>query len=156
MVLSRTVLVLPPKLRAELEEIVRGGYPLETCGVLVGEQREGGAVVTGVVSARNIDTEHPADRYEVDPGDFMAADLAARAVGRELVAIWHSHPDHPARPSETDRAAAWSGWSYVIASVGAAGIGTLRSWRLTDEAHFVEEPLLDQDAALPAVRGDPR
>jgi len=56
------------------------------------------------------------------------------------VGIWHSHPDHPARPSETDRAAAWEGWSYLIASVTDAGLSELRSWRLSGE-RFLEEPV---------------
>jgi proteasome lid subunit RPN8/RPN11 len=56
----------------------------------------------------------------------------------EIIGIWHSHPDHPARPSETDRAAAWEGWSYLIASVTKHGVADLRSWRLQGK-DFVEE-----------------
>jgi proteasome lid subunit RPN8/RPN11 len=56
----------------------------------------------------------------------------------EVVGVWHSHPDHPARPSETDRNGAWEGWSYLILSVTAEGVPDLRSWRLRGE-HFEEE-----------------
>lgn len=80
------------------------------------------------------------DRFELDPRDFLAAELAARRTGREIVGIWHSHPDHPAVPSETDRLAAWEGWSYLIAEVTRERAGALRSWRLVHD-RFVEEAL---------------
>jgi proteasome lid subunit RPN8/RPN11 len=56
----------------------------------------------------------------------------------EVVGIWHSHPDHPAQPSETDRQAAWEGWSYMILSVTGEGVSDVRSWRLDGDA-FIEE-----------------
>lgn len=138
---TSTVLVLPGPLRARLEELVRAGYPRETCGLLVGTVAGGAARVAEVVAARNLNVERARDRYELDPADLLRAEDAARAAGCEVVGVWHSHPDHPARPSETDRAAAWEGWSYVIAAVTSAGVEDLRSWRLHDGA-FLEEELL--------------
>jgi proteasome lid subunit RPN8/RPN11 len=57
-----------------------------------------------------------------------------------VIGVWHTHPDHPARPSETDRAAAWAGWSYLILSVTARGVADVKSFRLHGEA-FVEEEI---------------
>lgn len=125
-----TVLYMPEGARAELDEWVRAGYPHETCGLLVGTQGPGRAQVARVVRARNLNVERARDRYELDPEDFISADAAARGAGMELIGVWHSHPDHPAIPSETDRAAAWPGWSYVILSVTEAGVADVRSWRL--------------------------
>lgn len=142
------MLNFPIELRRDLEATVRRGYPHETCGLLVGRPGAPGATVTRVAQARNLNTVRARDRYELDPDDFMKADQAARADGLEIVGIWHSHPDHPARPSETDRAAAWEGWSYVILSVSATGVEDFRSWRLERET-FREEPM-----APPWVRGD--
>jgi proteasome lid subunit RPN8/RPN11 len=71
---------------------------------------------------------------------MQRADAGARASRLDVVGIWHSHPDHPARPSATDERAAWEGWSYLIAGVGRAGLTDLRSWRLSGR-EFVEEPL---------------
>jgi len=127
-------------LRTQLETLVYDGYPVETCGLLLGA-RDGDVVeVREVVAARNLNRARTRDRYELDPDDFLAADARAHRQGIEIVGIWHSHPDHPACPSETDRAAAWAGWSYVIVSVGAHGIREVRSWRLDGE-HFVEEEI---------------
>jgi proteasome lid subunit RPN8/RPN11 len=135
---SRCSIHLRADLRARLEAMVCAGYPDEACGLLLGV-RTGDAVEVGeLVQARNLNRERARDRYELDPEDFLAADALARRQGIEIVGIWHSHPDHPACPSATDRDGAWSGWSYVIVSVGAEGIQELRSWRLNGD-QFVEE-----------------
>ena len=129
---------LPGSLREELATIAIDGYPYETCGVLVGAFADGEVRIEKVFQARNLNTERARDRYVLDPDDLMSADLAAREEGLEIVGFWHTHPDHPARPSETDREAAWDGYSYVILSVSGARVEDLRSWRLNGEG-FVEE-----------------
>jgi proteasome lid subunit RPN8/RPN11 len=80
------------------------------------------------------------DRFELDPADWVRADDAARADGLDIVGIWHSHPDHPAEPSETDRLAAHEGYSYLIVNVTRDGVGAMRSWRLAEQ-RFHEESL---------------
>jgi len=138
------VLRLPGALRERLEGFVLAGYPRETCGTLLGRPidpgRSGaaGAVVTHVEEGRNLDVERARDRYQLDPEHLFRAEERARREGLEVVGVWHSHPEHPARPSETDRAAAWEGWSYLIASVDAEAVRELRSWRLAD-GWFIEE-----------------
>jgi proteasome lid subunit RPN8/RPN11 len=134
------LLRLPVSQRRQLEAWARHGYPLESCGLLLGREVPGGREVTAVRQARNLNTARAHDRYELDPEDFLAADLAARAAGLEVVGVWHTHPDHPARPSETDLAAAWPGWSYLILAVQAGQVAALRAWRLAGEA-FVEEEI---------------
>ncbi len=129
---------LPAPLRDELETIAVNGYPNETCGVLVGASTDGRVRVERVFQARNLNTERARDRYVLDPDDLMTADEAAREAGLDIVGFWHTHPDHPALPSETDREAAWDGYSYVILSVSGARVEDLRSWRLNG-AGFVEE-----------------
>jgi proteasome lid subunit RPN8/RPN11/molybdopterin converting factor small subunit len=133
------MLLLSADVRAQLERRVRAGYPHETCGLLVGSEQDGGIQVRRAVQARNLVVERARDRYELDPLDHMAADREARAHGLALVGVWHSHPDHPAVPSETDRASAWEGWSYLILSVSARGVEALRSWRLSGGVFQEEE-----------------
>lgn len=138
---TTTVIEIPDPVRRQLEAVIAAGYPYETCGVLVGTTHGARVLVARQVQARNRNAERANDRYDLDPDDFRAADEAALADGLEIVGIWHSHPDHPARPSETDRLAAWPGWSYVIASVGEDGVTDIRSWRLDDDQQFHEETL---------------
>ena len=125
-----TTLRLPLSSLDELNELARRGYPHEVCGLLIGRQDNGETRVDRVTPARNLSTDRLADRYTLDPDDFRAADEAARRDGLDIVGIWHTHPDHPARPSSTDLEAAWEGYSYVILSVGRKGVADVRSWRL--------------------------
>lgn|SRR5574340_1064983 len=137
-----SVLQLPPRLRAELEGHARAGYPHETCGLLLGRAANGACAVTGVRAARNLSSERAGDRYQLDPADYLAAEHDASRQGVAVIGVWHTHPDHPARPSATDREWAWPGWSYLILSVGRGGVAELRSWRLAG-AEFVEEEVRD-------------
>ncbi|MFN0243263.1 MAG: Mov34/MPN/PAD-1 family protein [Planctomycetota bacterium] len=133
------MLRLSSSLRAELSAWIRLGYPREACGLLIGRCEQDERRVERVVHAHNLAVAR--DRYELDPGDLVAADHAARAVQLSIIGIWHSHPDQPAVPSDADRANAWSGWSYLIVSVTRGEIGALRAWRLEGGA-FVEEAVV--------------
>lgn len=113
-------------------------YPNEACGLLVGRSDGREVDVCSTLRARNICLHEGRDRYAIDPDSVHAADIAARRQGLDVVGVWHTHPDHAARPSEQDRLEAWAGWSYVIISVGCEGVGEIRSWRLSGP-NFVEE-----------------
>jgi proteasome lid subunit RPN8/RPN11 len=129
---------LPDQVRGQLESWAETGYPLETCGVLVGRRVSNQIFIDRAVSARNVTTVRPHDRYQLDAHDLVEADQAAEADEMEIVGIWHTHPDHPACPSETDRLQAWEGWSYLILSVRNGHTAELRSWRLKGK-QFEEE-----------------
>ncbi|MEW6747609.1 MAG: M67 family metallopeptidase [Planctomycetota bacterium] len=131
---------LPPALRRELEAQVRGGYPNEVCGLLLGRSEDRTRHVVRLTPARNLDSDNARVRYRLTPEDFLKADGEARAHKLDVVGIWHSHPDHPAQPSKLDLESAWDGYSYLIASVRAGGIEELRSWCLHDH-RFVEETI---------------
>lgn len=134
------MLRLPADGRVHIDRWSTEGYPFEVCGCLIGAQ-EGGAVrVERVVRGKNLQREHREKRYELDPLALLSAEDEARHEGLEVVGVWHSHPDHPASPSETDRRGAWEGWSYLIASVSAEGVRDLRSWRLIADS-FIEEEI---------------
>lgn len=140
------MLVFENTVRSELEAFVTAGYPHETCGVMIGLSEGGKHRVLEVVQAGNLNTERAHDRYQLNPDDFNRADREARAKGLDVIGIWHSHPDHPAKPSQEDLDKAWEGWSYVIVSVTQEGVADCRSWRLPDpdagkERRFYEEPL---------------
>ena len=131
-------LTLPARLRALMAAAATRAYPAEACGLLVGRASGSRVEVVRVAKARNRATTPT--RYDLDPEDFVAADLAARNEGLDIVGIWHSHPDHPAIPSQTDLDRAWSGYSYVILSIRHGKEEELRSWRLEDGG-FREELL---------------
>jgi len=135
-------LVLPAPLRDRLQTWASARYPREACGVLVGRRAGARVEVRHVRELTNIAPAARRDRFELDPGELVAAEDLARGAGLEVVGVWHSHPDQPARPSEADRAAAVAGWCQVIVGVTAAGAGALGAWhpvgRRLDEMELVE------------------
>jgi len=126
-------------------------YPNECCGALIG--RDG--VVTESFALPNTTEEGPRRRFLVRPDDYRAAEARAAETARELLGFYHSHPDHPARPSQYDLDHAWPVFSYVIVSVRDRQAHEMRSWRLRDDrSQFDEEEILPvAQAVSPAVTG---
>ena len=86
------------------------------------------------------ETHSPQDRFAIDPRDLLKAQKDARNQGWQIIGIYHSHPDHPAVPSERDRQSAWPDYSYLILSVNKRAIADSQSWRLNDHNQFTPEP----------------
>lgn len=117
-------------------------YPDEACGVLIGVMPAGDVRIDEVTRGRNVRADRTRDRYELDPGAIVEAERAARARGLDVVGFWHSHPDHPARPSDFDTERAWPDYVYVIVSTSSTGTGDLRAWILDEaEGAFAEAPV---------------
>ncbi|MFB6249058.1 MAG: Mov34/MPN/PAD-1 family protein [Salinibacter sp.] len=124
-------------------------YPEEGCGFLLGVVTEDGTHrVTDTRRAPNRRADRPTRRYELTAEDYREADAAARTRGLDVVGTYHSHPDHPARPSETDLAeATFPGFPYVIASVRDGEPDTLTAWTLApDRSEFTREDIVVRPA----------
>jgi proteasome lid subunit RPN8/RPN11 len=130
---------------ADMEAIGRHAvrtYPEECCGFLLGEERGGTTRVDRVVPAANERQDSRHNRFVMSPETVLAAHKEARAAGLSVVGYYHSHPDHPAEPSEFDREHAWPGLSYLIVAVRRGQVDRARSWRLRDDRErFAEEYL---------------
>jgi proteasome lid subunit RPN8/RPN11 len=129
-------------LSAHLAEKIRlhGGetYPHECCGALLGrdsEMKSQDAVreVLGLFPLINRHQDSPRNRFSVTAEDVLEADRAAQQQGLEVIGWYHSHPDHPARPSQYDQDHAWPWYSYIIVSVQNGAPQDLTSWRLNDD-----------------------
>jgi proteasome lid subunit RPN8/RPN11 len=152
---SRPGLLLCPAIGESLADAARRGYPREVCGLLVGSRSGDMTRVERAEPATNLEQERAADRYRLDPRDFLAIDAAARRDGLDVVGVWHTHPDHPAEPSSTDLQAAWPDYVYLIISVTRDETVQLRAWELS-EGRFVERPIVSPQAVgRPADRNEP-
>ena len=119
--------VSPAALQVMMDE-ARRTYPHEGCGWLLGSRP---GVVEAAVPVRNEEgAARAAARYLMGPESYRAVAARARAAGHDIVGVFHSHPDHPARPSATDLAEAWPGWLYVIVPVEAGTPGEPGGWHL--------------------------
>lgn len=142
-----TPLVLGPGVQAAIEQHGRETYPHECCGALLGE----GDRVAATHPLPNVTTEGPRRRFRIDDKDYLAAERQASAAGLALLGFYHSHPDHPAVPSQYDLDHAWPTFVYPIVSVMAGEAVALRAWMLRDDrTAFDERPVGDAAAAAPA------
>jgi proteasome lid subunit RPN8/RPN11 len=108
-------------------------YPQECCGALLGrENGNGSRDVLALLPLANRRDDSPRNRFELTPGDVRLAEKTAREKSLEVIGWYHSHPDHPARPSEYDREHAWPWYSYVIVSVEQGRARDTTSWRLQE------------------------
>ena len=110
-------------------------YPHECCGALLGR----GDYVTGIVALPNTTEEGPRRRFLVRPSDYREAERRAGELGAELLGFYHSHPDHPARPSQYDLDHAWPTFAYVIVAVASGVAGDMTVWHLKDDRSTFEE-----------------
>ena len=152
-------------------------YPAECCGILVGRAegdlkdvvevapipnlRLDPARAEGLVPLEDPGRESERNRFLIDPREQLRVEKDARARGLTVIGYYHSHPDHPARPSGYDRDHAWPWYSYVIVSVEAGKARDTRSWVLNDDRADFALEVLDETArgshaaevsSLPAAR----
>jgi proteasome lid subunit RPN8/RPN11 len=114
-------------------------YPHECCGAMIEVDGE----IVEALPLSNVTEEEARRRFLVGAGDYRKAEARADAIGGTLAGFYHSHPDHPASPSQTDLDAAWPNLSYVIISVAAGAPGAVTCWRLRDDrAAFDERAVL--------------
>lgn len=117
-------------------------YPNECCGALLGHfSTNGDARVTAIFPIINArESEEQYHRFVITADDSLRAERAALAQEVDVVGYYHSHPDHPAIPSEYDREHALPFYAYIIVAVAQRQAGALTSWRLTqDRLRFLQE-----------------
>ena len=127
-------LVLPSSLARAIEREGSAAYPNECCGILFGRDVGAERRVERLERVTNSYAAHEQfHRFSIEPKDLMRAEKSAAEAGQLVLGFYHSHPDHPARPSETDRQAAWPFYSYVIVSITKGEPLDMTCWVL-DEA----------------------
>jgi proteasome lid subunit RPN8/RPN11 len=134
---------------ATIRRLAEAAHPHEGCGVLIGSHEGDAVLVQEATSARNLWTERLTDRFDMDPADIQAADRSARVRGLDTVGFWHSHPDHPARPSQFDSDRSWADYAYLIVNTVAGGSGELNAFGHDDEAVGLQPMALQLEAGQP-------
>ena len=136
---------MPIGLTAAVDAAIRAHgretFPHECCGAMLGKD----GVVHEAFKLPNTTEEGPRRRFLVRPDDYRVAERRASETGLDLLGFYHSHPDHPARPSQYDLDHAWPFFSYVIVSVMAGEDGQLTSWRLKDDRSAFEEEQISKN-----------
>ncbi len=122
-------------------------FPHECCGILIGAFGENGAKqvmeVLPISNAR--EEEAKRNRFLITAEEMMRGEKLAREQGLDVVGFYHSHPDHPAKPSQFDLDHAWPIYSYIIVSVMAGKSADFTSWELDpDRSEFEAEEIVEK------------
>ena len=117
-------------------------FPDECCGFFYGtEDSIGNRHITEILVVNNSKYGDKRRRFEISSNDYLKGERFAQVKNLEFLGIYHSHPNHPAIPSEHDRIAAQPYFSYIIISVLSNNTTDMRSWRLNDNFQFEEEEI---------------
>lgn len=138
-------LVMASAISAQIAAHAEAAYPHECCGCLLGtDAADGTRTVTALMPLENArESEEQYHRFLIAPQDTLRAEQTAAEQGLDVVGVYHSHPDHPARPSEFDREHALPWWSYVITTVTHGQAAESRAWRLAEDRQgYAEEELI--------------
>ncbi len=141
-------MITTPNVLEAIRQHGADAYPEEGCGFLLGTVTDDGDNrVTTLHRAANRRAENRERRYELTADDYREADAAAHEQELDVVGTYHSHPDHPARPSETDLAeATFPGFTYVIVSIHDGAPEDLTAWSLApDRSSFQQEDIILPD-----------
>jgi proteasome lid subunit RPN8/RPN11 len=147
---------LPPDLVAKIRQHSRETYPDECCGFLIAladpAAANGPRSVVSVQRAPNDFGGERRRRFVIRPEELRSAERALEGSDRIIAGFYHSHPDHPARPSAFDQDHAWPWYTYVVVSVTATESPAIGAFELDpDSASFLEVPMLSGPSADPQV-----
>jgi proteasome lid subunit RPN8/RPN11 len=111
-----------------MNRAAKAGYPHEICGLLIGRFNTDEWLVDEARQVENLNKERASDRFQLDPAGYQAIDRELRGSKREVIGVFHSHPDCPAKPSPTDLKNAWEGFIYPIISVCDGKVADQLNW----------------------------
>lgn len=124
----------------QIEKHLEAAYPNEGAGFMLGHQNGDVVTVESIMPLENQrEAEAQYNRFELSTEDFMKAELRAAQSGMSFVGVFHSHPDHPAQPSEFDREHALPNFSYLITTVTSDQATVTRAWRLREDRSAFDE-----------------
>ena len=117
---------IPQTIYDDLISHAREGFPLEVCGILGGT----GETVSALYRMTNTDASN--EHFMMDPKEQFAVIKDLRAKNLAMLAVYHSHPESPARPSEEDiKLALTPDISYVIVSLADAAVPVINSFKIS-------------------------
>ena len=125
-------------------------YPKECCGIIFGFDSDSYRGVKRMQRVENVfEAGEQYHRFSISPHQLMAAEKQADDAGQLVLGFYHSHPDHPARPSEYDRVRAWPFYSYVIVSIANRQPVDMTSWLLDEQTgSFQRQDIIEEGSEI--------
>ena len=140
-------LLIPSQLLQNIHALGETAYPEEGAGLLLGTvdgDRKQVTRILALTNAREDAARH--NRYLLTPQDYLRGEQEAARLGLDVLGVFHSHPDHPNRPSEFDREWAMPWFSYLITSVNSGqAVGSCSCLLTEDRSLFEEEQIIEKN-----------
>ena len=136
------MLQISKSLIQQIEAHGESHYPEEGAGLILGRflgETRNAEQLLPLENQFEASSRH--NRYMIEPEEMIRAEIKAEDLGLDIIGVFHSHPNHPAIPSEFDRERALPWYSYIITRVDPSGASESRSWRLSDDRQFFEEEI---------------
>jgi proteasome lid subunit RPN8/RPN11 len=147
---------LPGIVLDRLRQESLAGYPDEVCGFLLARADAADGAVRGIRATEAAPNAYAGERrrrFVIPPEELHLAERRAESRGEVVVGFYHSHPDHPAVPSDFDAEHAWPWYTYLVLSVDRRGAGEAGAFEL-DAASGRFHPCsltAPTDAAVPVL-----
>ncbi len=140
------MIAVPKTVLERIRQHGREAYPEECCGALLGRVRDSVARVSEVEPISNSEKDLRGRRFLITPEDYRSLERLAAEKSQDLLGFYHSHPDHPAAPSEHDREHALPFFHYLVLGVSAGQPGPITSWVLSEDRRvFQRENLVSEN-----------
>ena len=134
---------IPSDLLEQIQAHGENAYPYEGAGLMLGKEEEDKRTVESLLFLENArEEENQHNRYLITAEDMLLGEKEADRLNSTILGIFHSHPDHPNRPSEYDREFAIPWYSYLITSVNNEKAAGSRCWRLEDDRESFSEEII--------------
>jgi proteasome lid subunit RPN8/RPN11 len=154
---SSAAIILSAAIASQIESEGVAAYPNECCGILIGTDRpKTGRVIERIIPMKNtFDPVEQYHRFTIDPLALARADEDAAREGKAVVGFYHSHPDHPARPSEYDRTHVppWSFYSHIIVAIEKAKPAAMTCWVMNEATEQFDEQQIVRSSGPPGSGG---
>jgi len=134
-------LIIEQEVLAVMEQDALNAFPNECCGFFFGKEEGESRLVLEALPVKNTKEGDQRRRFKIEHESYMKAEKHAFGKGIALLGIYHSHPLHPAIPSEHDRSQAMPWFSYIILSVEEEAVVDVTSWQLNDSREFEKETI---------------
>jgi proteasome lid subunit RPN8/RPN11 len=131
-----SAIILPRSIAMQIESEGSAAYPNECCGILIGKEMDGKRRVERLAPMKNVfDAGEQYHRFSIDPLAQIEAEKSANDAGMMVLGYYHSHPDHPARPSEYDRTHVppWSFYSHIIVAIEKGRPAAMTAWYMDED-----------------------
>jgi proteasome lid subunit RPN8/RPN11 len=135
-------LILNDDQKRQIEADGLASYPNECCGIIYGREVAGRRIVEELETVANaFESGEQYHRFSISGEMLMKAEKKCTG-GKMVLGFYHSHPDHPARPSEYDRVHAWPFYSYVIVAIHQKVPKDMTCWLLDESSEqFVSQAI---------------